>query len=265
MSTFGRLYSWISWQRVSVHEFRIKQPKRETIIALAYAVFYVFVAVIIGYLIKYKPLPILGSASFLTSVWYALVFKIGFLLIVPGIWFFLQDYCIRDLLPDWKLQFKSVISIIIAYLIGVSINLLQGHFSFIREAAGHFSTGDLAIRIGLGVVLPLVMAGIPEEVVYRGILQTRLELLVGRGGAICITVLLFTAWHLPPRFLLAQGIEGRAGDLGSVLLGTGVPVLIVGLIFGILWDRYRSLLPLIAVHWGVDTLPTVISLLGVGY
>jgi membrane protease YdiL (CAAX protease family) len=262
---FRRLYRWASWQRTSVHEFRIKQPKRETAIALAYAVFYVFAAAIIGYLIKHRPLPILGSASFITDVWYALVFKVGLLLIVPGVWIALQGYRIRDLLPGWRLRFKSVISIIIAYVLGLSLNLLQGHFSFISEAAGRFSAGDLAIRIGLGVVLPLFMAGIPEEVVYRGVLQTRLELLLGRGAAISITALLFTAWHLPSRFLLAQGVEGSAGDLGSVLIGTGVPVLIVGLIFNVLWDRYHSLLPLIAAHWGIDTLPTIISLLGIDY
>jgi len=265
MRTLGRLYSWISWQRVSIDQFRIKQPKREAIVVLAYAIFYVLVAVIIGYLIKYKPLPILGSASFLTTVWYALVFKIGFLLIVPGIWFFLRGYHIRDLLPGWKLQFKSVFSIIIAYVLGVSINVLQGHFNFILEAAGHFSTGELTTRIGLGILLPLFMAAIPEEFFYRGILQTRLELLLGRIAAISITVLLFTAWHLPTRFLLSQGIEGSAGDFGSVLLGIGVPVLIFGLIFGVLWDRYRSLLTLIAFHWGVDTLPITISLVGIDY
>jgi membrane protease YdiL (CAAX protease family) len=265
MSVLGRLYGWVSWQRVSVREFRIKHPKKETVIVSAYAVFYVFAAVITGYLIKYRPLPILDSASFITDVWYALVFKIGLLLIVPAIWFFLQGYHIRDLLPGWKLQFKSVISIIIAYIAGLSLNLLQGHFDYISDAAGHFSAGSLAARLALGVVLPLFMAGIPEEVVYRGLLQTRLERLLGRVAAISITVLLFTAWHLPTRFLLSQGVEGRAGDLGSVLLGTGVPVLIVGLIFGILWDRYRSLLFLIALHWGVDTLPTIISLLGVDY
>jgi len=265
MRIFGQLYSWVSWQRVSIHQFRIEQPKREIIVAVAYAIFYIFVALIIGYLIRYKPLPILGSPSFLTSVWYALVFKIGFLLIVPGRWFFLQGYQIRDLLPGWKLRFGSVISIIIAYLLGFSINLLQGHLTFILEAAGNFSAGELAARIGLGIVLPLFMAAIPEEFFYRGILQTRLELLLGRVTAISITVLLFTAWHLPSRFLLSQGIEGNAGELGSVLLGTGVPVLIFGLILGVLWDRYRSLLTLIAFHWGVDTLPIIISLVGVDY
>jgi len=265
MRTPGRLYRRIIWQRVAVDRLRIIQPKRETIITLAYAFFYVLVAVIIGYLITLKPLPILDSASFITTVWYALVFKIGFLLIVPGIWFFHKGYHVRDLLPGWKLGFKPALAIIIAYILGISINLLQGHFSFISQAADNFSTGDLAVRISVGIVLPLFMAAIPEEFFYRGILQTRLELVLGRMAAITITVLLFTVWHLPTRFLLSQGVEGYAGDLGSVLLGTGVPVLIFGLIFGLLWDRYRSLLTLIAFHWGIDTLPTLISLLGVDY
>jgi hypothetical protein len=49
------------------------------------------------------------------------------------------------------------------------------------------------------------------------------------------------------------------------LLATGVPVLVVGLVFGLLWDRYRSLMPLIAAHWGIDTLPTMVSFLGIDY
>ena len=75
----------------------------------------------------------------------------------------------------------------------------------------------------------------------------------------------FAAWHVPSRFLLVHGFEGIAGDLGSVILGTGIPVFIVGLIFGVIWDRYRSLLPLIAVHWGIDIFPCILSMLGVSY
>jgi membrane protease YdiL (CAAX protease family) len=59
------------------------------------------------------------------------------------------------------------------------------------------------------------------------------------------------------------GIEGSAGDLPSVLLGTGVPVFIAGLIFSLRWDRHRKLVPLIAAHGGVDTLPSISSLLHV--
>ena len=265
INVLRRLYNRITWQRISVHEFQIRQPKKETVIALVYSIFYVFAAVVIGYLIKNKPIPLLGAASFIEDFWYAIVFKIGLLLIIPSIWFFYQGYRIQHLLPDWKLKFKPVISIIIAYIAGLSLNLVQGHFSFISEAANNFTIGDLAGRVGLGFVLSLFYAGIPEEFVFRGILQTRLEKLLGRVAAIGITVLLFTAWHLPTRFLLSQGVEGTSGDLSSILIGTGLPVFIVGLIFGLLWDRYRSLIPLIAAHWGIDTIPSIISFLGVKY
>ena len=119
--------------------------------------------------------------------------------------------------------------------------------------------------VGLGVIIPLVQAGFPEEFFFRGILQTRLEKVRGRVFAISVSLILFTAWHLPTRYLLARGVEGSAGDLMSVVTGTGIPVLLFGLIFALCWDRYRSLLPLVAAHWGVDILPSVISFLGVGY
>jgi membrane protease YdiL (CAAX protease family) len=249
---------------VPVEELRIKKPKNETAIVLGYTFFYIGAAWGVGTLIKRYPLPILGSADFTTDAWYALVFKIGLLLVVPGIWFFHRGYQVTDLLPKWKPDPTSILAIVIAYVVGFSLNLFHGDLH-IAKVVSQFSLPELALRVVPGVLLPLFMAGIPEEVVYRGILQTRLEKMTGRLPAICITAMLFTAWHLPSRFLLAKGVEGNAGDLGSVLIGTGIPVFVVGLIFGLLWDRYRSLLPLIAVHWGIDTLPSLYSLLGIHY
>lgn len=92
-------------------------------------------------------------------------------------------------------------------------------------------------------------------------LQTRLEQTWGRAAAILVTAVLFTAWHLPTRYFLATGAEGTAGDLSSVLLGTGVPVLLVALVFSWAWDRWRNLPALVMVHWGIDTLPSIASFL----
>jgi hypothetical protein len=79
--------------------------------------------------------------------------------------------------------------------------------------------------------------------------------------AIVATAVLFTAWHLPTRYLLASGVDGTAGDLPSVLTGTGLPTLVVGLLFGWAWDRWRNLPALVAMHWGIDLLPSVASFL----
>ncbi len=255
----------ITWQRIPVDELRIIQPRREMKIALVYAVFFVFLAVIIGYLIKIKPLPFLGAASLTDDVWYVFVFKIGFLLIVPCVWFYRQGYTIHDLMPSWKLEFKSIIVLVLALFAGLSLNLLQGHLNLIVSAAENFSTSEYFARIVTGIVIALVQAGFPEEFVFRGILQTRIEKVYGRIPAISITVLLFTAWHIPTRYFLSHGVEGTAGDLISVVLGTGIPVMISALIFGLIWDRYRCFLPLVAAHWGVDMLPSVLSYLGIVY
>ena len=259
----GNVRDRIRWQRVPVKEMRIIHPGRETAAVLAYSIFYIMAGVFFGYLIRRVPLPILGAAGRTEDAWYALVFKIGLLLIVPAAWFVLQGYQVRDLLPGWTFKSRTAFSLLISFLLGLSLNF--GRVRFIAETTGHFSTADLIIRFSVGIMLPLFMAGIPEEFVFRGLLQTRLELKFGRVAAIVLTALLFTGWHLPTRFLLSQGVEGTAGDFGSVLIGTGIPVFIVGLFFGIMWDRYRSLLPLIAAHWGIDIIPQIVAFLGVHY
>ena len=265
MKALRRLGSWMRWQKVPVGELRIERPVKEAATASAFAVLYILVAVLTGLLIRWHPLPLLGSASFIYDFWYAIVFKILVLLTIPLLWYHRQGYSLSDLAPDWRWSPRNAIVLVLAFLAGVSLNLLQGRFDLVLEGAAHFTRGELGLRLAAGLILPFLIAGFPEEFVYRGILQTRLEKVGGRPAAILISVVLFTAWHIPTRYLLAQGVEGSAGDLTSVVLGTGVPVAIVGLVFAVFWDRYRNLPALIAAHWGVDVLPGIIAFLGIDY
>ncbi|HME05882.1 MAG TPA: CPBP family intramembrane glutamic endopeptidase [Bryobacteraceae bacterium] len=205
-------------------------------------------------MILHWPRPLLGSTDFLLDFWYFLFFKILFLLVVPGFVFWRLGYRFQDLIPG-GLTRRDWLWSAVAYSVGFAINL--AHMDAIRKA----HVPGVPWRIALAVAIALFNAGIPEEFVFRGWMQTRMEQRYGRLIAVTGTALLFTAWHIPSRYFLAFGEEGKAGDLGSVLLGTGVPVLIVALILGVLWDRYRRLLPLIALHWGIDTLPLIAGLL----
>ena len=241
----------------------IKEPGKETVLALSFSVLYIFAAAATGLLIRSCPLPILGAARFTDDLWYALLFKAGLLLVVPAVWFLLRGYKPADLLPGWKISVRTVLWAVLAFAMGASLNM--GRLHFIDDAVPGFTTGGLLARCFLGAALALLAAGVPEEFFFRGILQTRLELSFGRAASVVLTSVLFTAWHLPTRFLLSSGVEGEAGDIGSVLLGTGVPVFVVSLVFCLLWDRYRSLVPLIAAHFGIDLIPAVISMLGVTY
>lgn len=234
------------------------RPRFERNLLLAYSVAYVAAAWGTAQLILAWPAPLLGASGLTDQVWYVFLFKIVGLLIIPAVSLRILGYRFRDIAGPNPWSRPTLLAAVIGYAMGFSLNL--GHVSHI-VAAIEEGVLDLApLRIGLGIVLPLLSAGIPEEIFFRGLLQTRLEAWGGRVAAILLSNTLFTAWHLPTRYLLSRGVEGTAGDLSSVLLGTGVPVFIAGLILSLLWDRHRKLVPLIAAHWGVDTLPAISSL-----
>ena len=247
-------------QRLPAGRLPIRRPALESAVFLTYALVFVGLAILTGLAIRAQPRPILGASYFTSDLVYVVAFKFAGLLVVPLGIAALLGFGAREIFAGDRLDRRTIVGIILAFLVGASLN--QQHLRQIPEAALHFSGGALTLRVGLGLLIPLLSAALPEEIVYRGILQPRLERVAGRATAILLTALLFTAWHLPTRFLLASGVEGRAGDLASVLVGTGLPVFVVGLFFGLIYDRYRRLLPLIAAHWGIDAAVGVATMLG---
>lgn len=252
--------NWITWQRVPANHLSFKDLNQECNALLGYSVFYILLAVGIGKLIQVVPLPILGAADFIQDLWYALVFKLIFLLLIPCILFFkIWNYSSKDLLLDLRPNLFSWIKGILLILAGFGLNVR--HIPAIMEQATLVDYPTL--RWLIGILLPLLIAGLPEELFFRGMLQTRLEKRWNTPLAILVSGLLFTAWHLPSRFFLASGVEGQAGDWSSILLGTGIPVFLVSLFFGWHWARYRNLPLLICTHWAIDILPSLSSFFGI--
>lgn len=246
-------------QRLPVHDIRILDPGRETRIALAFAFAYLGASFVTGLVERAWPLPLGGSTALTTDATYAFGFKIGLLLVVPALWIRRVGYGAEDLLLGWRPTARSLGTLVVAFFAGFFVN--TAWLAPVREAAAALPPLEAAVRVGFGCLLMLFMAGLPEELVYRWGLQTRLERVWGRRSALLFTAVIFTAWHIPPRYFLATGAEGEAGDLGSVLLGTGLPVLVVALVFGWAWDRWRNLPALVAIHWGIDSLPSIASFL----
>jgi membrane protease YdiL (CAAX protease family) len=251
--------AWFTRQRLPVRDIRILDPPRETRVALVFAVAYIGAAFVTGWIERAWPLPLWDATSLTSDATYKLGFKIGLLLIVPAIAIRRTGYGMDDLLLGWRPSARSVAVLLACFAAGFSLN--ASRLDPIRDAVDGLPPGEAALRVGLGCILVLFSAGLPEELVYRWGLQTRLERAWGRLAAIVVTAVVFTAWHIPPRYFNAEGAEGTAGDLGSVLLGTGIPVLAVALLFGWAWDRWRNLPALVLAHWGVDTLPSIASFL----
>lgn len=253
----------IRGQRVPRIDLRFRDLAGETRALLAFALLYVVAACATGLVIQQAPLPLWGASDFLQDFWYAVVFKIGLLLVLPLIVFFRWGYRPADLLYGWRPTPRALAVTLALFALGLAVNVGGQRTTQLRAAFAAGPAGDVALRLSLGIALAFLQAGIPEEVVFRGLLQTRLEARWGRPLAIALTLVLFVAWHLPTRYLLADGVEGQAYDFRSVLLGTGIPVAIVGLVLGLAWDRWRNLPALIALHAGIDTLPIVSSMMRV--
>lgn len=235
--------------------------RRETRDILWFAVLFVGAAVATGLAIRAWPHPVWGATEFLQDAWYVFVFKIGLLLLVPFALYRRWGYAWRDGLLGWRPTPRALLVVAVSFAAGVVVN--AGRWNEIEAGWKAFAMSEAAARSGLGVLFAFVNAGIPEEFVYRGLLQTRLEASWGRVPAILVSNVLFVAWHIPTRYLHAHGVEGQAGDLLSVLVGTGIPVGIVGILFALAWDRWRNLPALMAIHAGVDTIPITSSMLQV--
>jgi uncharacterized protein len=250
----------LNWQRLPARSIVFRSEVRETDFLLAYALVYIVMGYITGLIILNYPMPIMHAVKFNQDVTYTFLFKIGLLLLVPCYVYFQQwKYSASDILMGWTLSPGNLVMLVSGFAAGLFLN--AGHLNALKEAIP--SHPDAPIRLAIAVIMPLFTAGIPEEFFFRGLLQTRLEKRWNRVSAILVSTTLFMAWHLPARYLLSQGVEGKAGDFWSVLMGTGVPVFIVGLFFSLHWSRYRNLPLLIMIHWGIDILPCVSSMFGV--
>jgi uncharacterized protein len=252
----------LTWQRVPASHIRFKRLEEEISFLLGYAVMYVILGYGIGMMILYYPRPMMGATQFNQDAWYSILFKIFFLLTLPSfVYFGWWKYTMKDLLLGLKPGIRTVLATLLMMALGFFLN--ASHLSRISE---HFHEHpDALLRLAVGVIMPLFTAGIPEEFFFRGYLQTRLEKKWNRVLAITLTSILFTAWHLPSRYLLSQGVEGQAGHFDQVLLHTGLPVFIISLIFGYHWSRYRNIVLLVLTHWAVDILPSVSSYLKIPF
>lgn len=241
--------------RILYQQIHIIRPKYELCIFGIYAMIYFLVVWIVSLLIKYYPLPLLGSKEFSNDLWYILFAKEIFLLAIPVTIYRYLGYKNSSLfLWKFKNNINNIIVIVVFFLLGLLVNN-----SYITEILNKKEFFNITLLLN-SLLIPLFTAAIPEEIFYRVILQTRIENVWGSALGIIGSSMAFAIFHFPTRFILANSVEG---NVLSVINGTILPVFIMGLIFGVLWLKSRNVYLLIAFHTGIDFLPQVISFLKV--
>jgi membrane protease YdiL (CAAX protease family) len=105
------------------------------------------------------------------------------------------------------------------------------------------------VLLAIGATLTFITANIMEELFFRVILQSRLELAYGRWPAIVTSALVFALMHLPSH---AQG--GFLKTLAVIVVSQGT----FGLFTGYLWSRYRNIYALVGAHSIINTVPLLL-------
>ncbi len=137
----------------------------------------------------------------------------------------------------------------IVLLAVIAINLLVGMIGGLVLPAGELDTSagaDLAeeltspLSIFVTLAQVLLIAALPEELLFRVYLQPRLAHYVPVGWAIVIQALIFSALHLP-QHLIRFGYPWAFALAGVLSINNGV-------LGGYLWWRTRSLQLLVILH-----------------
>lgn len=103
-----------------------------------------------------------------------------------------------------------------------------------------------------------IEAGLNEEFLFRAVLQTRLQALFKSAWAgVFISALIFGVAHAPGLYLRGAGADGSSADLWQVIAYTFAVLAPMGLLFGLIYARTKSLLLVVLLHGLVDVLPNL--------
>ncbi len=104
-----------------------------------------------------------------------------------------------------------------------------------------------------------IEAGVCEEFLFRGLLQSRLTAWIDSAPmAVIVTSVIFSLAHVPSFYLRdGEALTGQAVGLvqiAALCIGALAPISIM---LGTLWHRTRSFLLVVLVHGAIDAMPAV--------
>lgn len=155
---------------------------------------------------------------------------------------------------DWKKNLRVGIIIFLALAIPNAF--------FVGNTGGEILSGKYsAPQVGIGLFASFfyyfLMAGFSEEFLFRAFIQTRISYLLKSSiSGVLITSLIFGLGHIQAIMQWYPGITIGEAFCRAFFLQT-----FIGIMFGVLWERTRNLIPCVFVHSGVDGLNNLFSII----
>lgn len=130
----------------------------------------------------------------------------------------------------------------------------------LKQISGIPPTFDTMVwAVPLGYLWMTLEAGVTEEFLFRGVAQTRFTAWLNSAWAgVFLTSVIFGLAHAPGLFMRGgPGVDGWSTDPLQVIAHTIAVLSPVGLLFGLIYARTKSLLLVILLHGVVDVLPNL--------
>lgn len=255
---FGLGFSAIGWaatRGIAAAETPVHAPARETGVYLGYLALFAVLALGVG-LTWVKSASPDGRIEETT----VLLFKLATMVALPAWLFTRLGYSWRELfaIRGFDAKHWRAFLVLAAALLALQLLVGQGprHIAALEQPAWL-----IALAVPLVFVWMSVEAGLAEEFMFRVLLQTRLAAwLKSETAAVIGMSILFGLAHAPGYVLRDGSAMEAMKDVPSALSAAAYSIAIVspmGILFGVLWARTRSLLLVVLLHGWADTIPAL--------
>ena len=231
----------------------VAHPKRESLVLLAYML--VYTLILFGPLFgivkgAFEPGRVQQSA--------VVAYKVLVHIIGPALLIYAARGHLRGIF-DPGLRRRGVLLSLVVFSVVLVVAVAMLNSSFEQLSDRGLSNAAIVGWVLFAWGWVAVEAGVCEEFLFHGLLQSRLTAWCGSAPfAIVATVVIYALAHVPGFYL-------RGGD-AVALQASGLPQIIaltiaglgpIALLLGILWHRTRSFLLVVIVHGAIDAMPAV--------
>lgn len=123
--------------------------------------------------------------------------------------------------------------------------------------SGKYSAPQVGIGLFASSIYYFLMAGFSEEFFFRAFIQTRISYLLRSSiSGVLVTSLIFGLGHIHCIMQWYPGTTIAEAFCRAFFLQT-----FMGIMFGVLWERTRNLIPCVFVHSGVNGLNNLFSII----
>lgn len=231
----------------------VRRPQRESIVLLIYLAVYAFVAFGPVFGAVKNALPP-GPTRELVVVGYKLVVH----LVLPAILIIAAGGWLRGIV-DARLRRPGVLLVLVVFSVAMMGLAAALNSIFETLAATGLSQVQIAAWIAVAWAWMSVEAGLCEEFLFRGLLQSRLTAWFGSAAwAIVTMAVIFALVHVPGFYLRGgEAVAKQAQTLPQIIALAIGAIGPIAMMFGILWQRTRSFLLVVLVHGAIDAMPAV--------